>query len=44
MKEEEMGLIASLIARVLRDRSDQDTIVAVRSEVATLCAKFPAYS
>ena len=44
MKQPEMALIASLIARVLRDRSDESTIASVRDEVATLCAKFPAYS
>jgi glycine hydroxymethyltransferase len=44
MQEAEMGLIASLIARVLRERTDQATLVSVRAEVAALCAKFPAYS
>ena len=44
MKEAEMALIAMLIARVLRHRTDQETIAAVRAEVAALCAKFPAYS
>jgi glycine hydroxymethyltransferase len=44
MKEPEMALIATLIARVLRQRTDQATIDAVRTEVAALCAKFPAYS
>jgi glycine hydroxymethyltransferase len=44
MEEPEMAMIASLIARVLRERTDQATIDAVRAEVAALCAKFPAYS
>jgi glycine hydroxymethyltransferase len=44
MKQPEMALIAALIARVLRQRTDQGTVSAVRSEVAALCAKFPAYS
>jgi glycine hydroxymethyltransferase len=44
MREPEMAVIASLIARVLRERTDSDTISAVRAEVAELCAKFPAYS
>ena len=44
MKEPEMALIAMLIARVLRHRTDAETISAVRDEVAALCAKFPAYS
>ena len=44
MEEPEMATIAALIARVLRHRTDQNTIAEVRSDVATLCAKFPAYS
>ncbi len=44
MKEPEMAIIAALIARVLRQRTEQGTVSAVRSEVAALCAKFPAYS
>ena len=44
MKEIEMALIASLIARVLRERTDQGTLSSVRAEVAALCAKFPAYN
>ncbi len=43
MKEAEMALIAALIARVLRERTDQATLASVRAEVAALCAKFPAY-
>ena len=44
MKEPEMVVIAELIARVLRHRADEPTLAAVRSEVAALCSKFPAYS
>src|SRR3954451_6837062 len=44
MKEPEMAIIAGLIARVLRERSDESTIQSVRAEVAALCSKFPAYS
>jgi glycine hydroxymethyltransferase len=43
MTEAEMSIIASLIARALRGRNDADAVGAVRSEVAALCAKFPAY-
>ena len=43
MKEPEMVEIARLIARALRGRSDENELVAVRAEVAALCARFPAY-
>jgi glycine hydroxymethyltransferase len=43
MTESEMPLIAELIARALREREDPEALAAVRDEVATLCAKFPAY-
>jgi glycine hydroxymethyltransferase len=43
MKEPEMGLIAGLIARALRHRSDDAELLAVRDEVATLCSKFTPY-
>ena len=43
MTETEMPLIASLIARALRDRDDADAVAAVRADVAELCARFPAY-
>jgi glycine hydroxymethyltransferase len=43
MREPEMTLIASLIARALRGRDDAGTLAGVRSEVADLCGKFPAY-
>ena len=44
MQEPEMAEIASLIARTLRDRSDDAAIGAIRDEVADLCAKYPAYA
>ena len=43
MKEPEMALIASYIARVLRHRDDAAEVAAVRSEVAALCSKFTPY-
>jgi glycine hydroxymethyltransferase len=43
MTEEEMPLIATSIARVLRNRDDADELQLVRKEVAELCARFPAY-
>ncbi len=43
MKEAEMPVIASLIARALRSVDDAAALAAIKSEVADLCAKFPAY-
>jgi glycine hydroxymethyltransferase len=43
MGSAEMPVIASLIARALRGREDPAVLAAVRSEVAQLCARFPAY-
>jgi glycine hydroxymethyltransferase len=43
MTEAEMPLIASLIARTLRGRTDASVVAAVRAEVAELCARFPVY-
>ncbi|MEY2755218.1 MAG: hypothetical protein RJB65_1576, partial [Actinomycetota bacterium] len=43
MKEEQMGEIAALIARVLRHRADASAVAAARADVAALCARFPAY-
>src|SRR5215216_7903902 len=43
MKEPEMAIIAGLIARALRDRESPSSLADVRADVATLCAKFPAY-
>jgi glycine hydroxymethyltransferase len=39
----EMQIIAGLIGRTLRARSDEAEVAAVRSEVAALCAAFPPY-
>jgi glycine hydroxymethyltransferase len=39
----EMQIIASLIGRTLRARTDEAEVEAVRSEVAELCAAFPPY-
>ena len=43
MTEDEMPVIASLIARALRSRDDAGALEAIRAEVADLCGKFPAY-
>ena len=43
MKEPEMAHIAALMARALRHRSDEGALAAVKTEVAALCAGFPAY-
>ncbi len=43
MTEAEMPVIASLIARALRERDDAEALAVVRKEVADLCARFPAY-
>jgi len=43
MTEVEMPLIAALIARALRNVGDAVALAEVKSDVARLCAKFPAY-
>ena len=43
MKELEMAQIAALMARALRHRSDEAALAAVKTDVAALCAGFPAY-
>ncbi|MFM7508088.1 MAG: serine hydroxymethyltransferase, partial [Actinomycetota bacterium] len=43
MEEPEMVQIAELMMRVLRSPADATTIDEVRSEVRTLCGKFPVY-
>ena len=40
----EMGLIADMIGRTLRQRDDEGTVAEVRSEVADLCGRFTPYS
>ena len=43
MKEPEMVRIAELISRALRHRTDAAELAAVKADVASLCAAFPAY-
>jgi glycine hydroxymethyltransferase len=43
MGPKQMEMIAGLIGRTLRARADETEVVAVRSEVATLCAAFAPY-
>jgi glycine hydroxymethyltransferase len=43
MKQPEMSDIATLIARALRHRHDDDQLAAVHRDVADLCSRFPAY-
>jgi glycine hydroxymethyltransferase len=43
MGPDDMQLVADLIARTLKARTDEAEIDAVRSEVAMLCAAFPPY-
>jgi len=43
MREPEMDIIAELIARALATPDDHTALAAVRSEVETLCQKFPLY-
>jgi glycine hydroxymethyltransferase len=43
MGTDEMRMVADLIVRTLKARTDEGEIAAVRAEVATLCAAFPPY-
>jgi glycine hydroxymethyltransferase len=43
MGTDEMRMVADLIVRTLKSRTDEREIDAVRAEVATLCAAFPPY-
>ncbi|MBI4884399.1 MAG: serine hydroxymethyltransferase [Actinobacteria bacterium] len=43
MRESQMEQIAGLLARILRQRNESESITAARAEVATLCGQFPAY-
>ena len=43
MREAEMDTIADLIARALAETDNDAVLAAVRSEVETLCRKFPLY-
>ena len=44
MGPEEMGLIAGMIGRTLRERDDEGVVAAVRADVADLCGRFAPYS
>jgi len=44
MKEEEMRLIARMIARVLEDIANEGRILEIRKEVQDLCSRFPLYA
>ena len=44
MGSAEMGLIAALIGRTLRQRDDEGAVADVRSEVSDLCRRFTPYS
>lgn len=43
MKEAEMIEIADMVAEVLRDINNEDTIASVRTRVKDLCNRFPLY-
>jgi glycine hydroxymethyltransferase len=43
MREQEMDLIGELIARALASPDDEAVLARVKSEVETLCRKFPLY-
>jgi glycine hydroxymethyltransferase len=43
MTEAEMAVVASLIARALRERDNGEELSAVRKEVGELCSRFPPY-
>jgi glycine hydroxymethyltransferase len=43
MGPQEMDRIAGLIGRALRQREDDDALLAVRGEVLELCGGFPPY-
>ena len=43
MREAEMDIIASLLARTLASPDDESSLAAVRADVEALCRKFPLY-
>jgi glycine hydroxymethyltransferase len=43
MKEQDMAVVAGLLARALRGRDDEGTLAAVRDEVRSLCQRFDPY-
>ena len=44
MREGEFASIAALMARALRDRSNEAAVETVRSDIAELCARFNPYA
>jgi glycine hydroxymethyltransferase len=44
MKEKEFAIIASMMARALRQRDDEKALAEVRHDVAALCADFNPYA
>jgi glycine hydroxymethyltransferase len=43
MREAEMDIVAELVTRALKAPDDDRALAMVRSEVETLCRKFPLY-
>ena len=43
MGPEQMAVVAELVARTLKARTDEGEVAAIRREVAELCAAFPPY-
>ncbi len=43
MAADEMGTIAAMIDRVLREGGSESAVEAVRAEVRSMCAAFPLY-
>ena len=43
MGPEQMTVVAELVARTLKARTDEGEVAAIRREVADLCAAFPPY-
>ncbi len=43
MKEAEMRIIAGLIDRALKKKTDEPALVSIKNEVKELCGKFPFY-
>jgi glycine hydroxymethyltransferase len=44
MKEGEFAVIATLMARALRDRTNENSVETVRNDIAELCARFNPYA
>jgi len=43
MKEEHMKMLATWIAKALKNHEDVDTLKEVKAEVESLCKDFPVY-